>query len=247
MGWCIYTLSDPVTRIVRYVGKATDAIRRRKGHIWEARSGKFQDRKNRWLRSLLHRGLEPVQCVVESGTGQDSWQEPERRWIAFYRAWGGHIVNCHEGGIGGIDGRHPPEETRRKVSASLQGRVISPETRKRMSEAQRGKYVKPWTDEQRAKFHDAMVGHPVSAETRAKLSGPHPNRGRTGHVVTAETREKISSAKMGHSVTPEARAKMSAKAKVRSTSARMSEMARKGNAKRLRERLEGQLSLFSEA
>ena len=49
---------------------------------------------------------------------------------------------------------------------------ISDETRKRMSEGQRGRR---WSPEQRAKVLAALIGRPVSVETRAKRAEARRN------------------------------------------------------------------------
>ena len=64
------------------------------------------------------------------------------------------------------------------------------------------------TMEQGAKDSAVHMGHPVSAETRAKLSASL--KGRQGHPVSPEARAKISAARKGIRFTPDHRAKLSA-------------------------------------
>lgn len=69
-------------------------------------------------------------------------------------------------------GVHPSEETRRKISESLKGNIISPETR--------------------AKIAAANKGHIVSEETRRKIGLAHK-----GKVLSQETKYKIGKAHRG--------------------------------------------------
>ena len=101
MNWVIYTLSDPRTREVRYVGKTQDGIieDRLEHHITEAIRTQ-NTYKNRWLFSLISIGLHPVLEVIESGVGE-GWEEAERRLIALYRSRGGRrLTNTTRGGEG---------------------------------------------------------------------------------------------------------------------------------------------------
>ena len=125
--------------------------------------------------------------------------------------------------------KHHSEKTRRKISLAGLGRPspmkgkhtgkpawnrgISPSegTRKKMSLAKKGKA--PWnknkpgscphSDEWKQKVSAARTGHPVSLETRAKLSASrqifllkNPSWN-VGHTVSEETRRKISLANIG--------------------------------------------------
>lgn len=63
----IYTLSDPRTGEVRYVGRHDKARpRRRREHITLAAGGSAHP-VHRWVRRLAARGLEPVITIVEDG------------------------------------------------------------------------------------------------------------------------------------------------------------------------------------
>jgi hypothetical protein len=88
----IYSLTDPDTGEVRYVGKANNAEKRIATHMRDAR------RRNTpvycWIRSLG--GRLPVVSVLEEVPEQE-WPEAERRWIASFRE-GGRLLNLADGG-----------------------------------------------------------------------------------------------------------------------------------------------------
>ncbi len=86
-------------------------------------------------------------------------------------------------------GKHPNEETRKKMSESQKRRPLpSAESRKKMSESQKNRL--PRTPETRAKLSASHKGKIFSAETRAKMSAAR----RLRPPPSAETRAKLSEA-----------------------------------------------------
>ena len=107
------------------------------------------------------------------------------------------------------------EETRRKKSEALKGRVFSEESRRKMSESKKGKKRKPFSEETRRKLSEAKKGQPspmkgrtLSEETRKKISAAAKN-------ISDETRKKRSEALKGKQRSEESRIKMSEAAKRR--------------------------------
>ena len=105
------------------------------------------------------------------------------------------------------------EETRRKISEAVTGRVVSAETKHKMSEALMGNTNSlghVTTEETRKKLSKANMGNTnslgcvPSTETRRKLSVARRRR-----QIPKEVGRKISKAKMGHVVTEETRQKIS--------------------------------------
>lgn len=93
-------------------------------------------------------------------------------------------------------GRHHSEETKRKISESEKGKVISPETREKISNSCKGN-------------EPPNKGIPHSAETRNKISV------NTRLAMTDEVRKKCSEAHKGLHHSDETRRKMSESAKSR--------------------------------
>ncbi len=90
----IYALCDPTTKEIRYIGKATNSVKRLKSHIRDSR------RRNTpvycWIRSLMKTNNLPELIVLE--VVEDSvWEDAERRLIAQHRA-NGRVLNVADGG-----------------------------------------------------------------------------------------------------------------------------------------------------
>ena len=81
----IYGLVDPRDRCLRYIGKTHKRRELRlQEHIEAARTG-GASHVYRWIRGLLDTGHLPDIFVLERVPGTDSWEEAERRQIAFWR------------------------------------------------------------------------------------------------------------------------------------------------------------------
>ena len=81
--WKIYTLSDPLTHQVRYVGRTFRGHQRLNEHMSRAIGG-GKTQRDCWIRSLASQGLRPIYQVRQEGQGP-GWKEAELSWIAFYR------------------------------------------------------------------------------------------------------------------------------------------------------------------
>jgi hypothetical protein len=206
----IYTLSDPETNEIRYIGKADDLTRRLSGHL----NDRKVSHKRHWISSLKRRGLKPLIQVIEE-VPIDSWGERERYWIDFYRTQGCHLTNTALGGEGG----NPSPETKAKIGAAHRGKKRgkqpprSKEWRENLSKAKRGKKQSP---ERGAKVAIALRGRKRSPETIAKMlatksertyTHPKPNLGKS---PSPETKAKIAASLTGRKLPPEVIEKRSA-------------------------------------
>lgn len=77
----IYTLSDPETGKVRYVGKSDRPADRLKSHISSITGSSGE--KSIWLNSLKNKNMKPVLNIIEN-VPVDKWIERERHWILHY-------------------------------------------------------------------------------------------------------------------------------------------------------------------
>lgn len=115
----IYTLSDPKTGLVRYVGKTTNLKQRLFDHTCNYKDPtKRVNHRFCWINSLKKEGLMPVMEVLEETT-IELWQEAETFWISSLKFLGLDLVNSNSGGVGG---NGPSLEARRKISESSKAR-----------------------------------------------------------------------------------------------------------------------------
>lgn len=184
MGWYIYTLNDPRTDAVRYVGMTHDPVARLASHLRDVGRRRRRDHKTAWLRSLAALGLRPVLHVVEEGSGD--WQAAERRWIAHFRSIGADLTNGTAGGDGLID---PTPDVRARISAALTGRTADPAAVAKRAAAMKGRKPAPQTIEA-ARFAHLGKTPPRGAIERMAAA-------KRGSKHTDETREKMRRAHLG--------------------------------------------------
>lgn len=184
----IYTLCEPETGIVRYVGKTSNPKKRLLMHCSFARLKPRSNHRTCWIHSLLVRDLRPILQIVDE-VSVTEWPQWEVAWIEFYREQGFNLVNSNAGGEGGSN---PSEDTRTKISASHVGR----------------KY-KPLSPAHRANISVGLRGKPKSAEHVEKVR--LANIGKKRPSPSVETLAKRSAALRGKKRTPEQNAATSAR------------------------------------
>ncbi len=161
----IYGLIDPRTKLIRYVGLATN-IHRPLQHLRdEART-----HKTNWIKDLLGFGLSYDVCVLETCTTVEDLRIAEIWWIAYGRACGWPLTNATDGGDGHLN---PTPEAREKISFAMSSRIIGQHTREKMRENALGN-----------QWH---LGHTVSEEGRDRISASL-----LGKTLTEEHRRNIS-------------------------------------------------------
>lgn len=232
--WVIYALLCPMTGAVRYIGQAKNPRHRFTQHLRMCRTE--TSRKARWIATLLDDDQEPVQKILESGSG-DGWKEAECRWIAHYRSIGADLTNLTNGGDG-TPGNVRSEESKRKIAEILRGRKrpryimdalrcfntgrqLSPEQiakRKATIANKSPEEMALW----RARIAAAGVGRKRSPESIAKVVAAHLGTKRSpesrarmsaaakGKIISEETRKKMSQAHKGKRLPDSAYAKSSA-------------------------------------
>jgi len=94
----IYTLADPRTGEVRYVGKTIDTYYRLARHISDAKRS-TRRHKDAWLKGIVNIGLSPVLEVLDECTDED-WKLVEQYWISQFKSWGFKLLNETLGGEG---------------------------------------------------------------------------------------------------------------------------------------------------
>ena len=130
----IYSLKDPRTYQVKYIGKTIDAERRRKEHNQIHRNTK--SRKNSWIAHLIKNNMQPIMEILEE-CEESKWIEREKYWIQYYKELGFDLKNMTNGGESN-NGYVFTIEDRLKQSKSQKLRhqttPFSEETRNKLSE-----------------------------------------------------------------------------------------------------------------
>lgn len=94
----IYTLSDPKTELVRYVGKTNTPYKRKWAHFNDNIN---KTKKSTWIRGLILNGFLPDFNVIDEVPMCD-WEFWEKHYIKLYKSFGSNLVNSNEGGINPI-------------------------------------------------------------------------------------------------------------------------------------------------
>lgn len=129
-----YTLSDPKTGEIKYVGKTWTSINKRiAGHVSEAKRSvsKFElgiskrkpSKLYLWINNLTKKGLKPKIDFLFEGD-RDKWQVTEKELIIKFKKNGLNLVNTSSGGYG-CAGIKRPEHVKRKISLSNKGKKPS--------------------------------------------------------------------------------------------------------------------------
>jgi transposase len=92
----IYTLSDPITNEIRYVGKANNLKKRLSTHLTPSNLIK-PSHKNNWIKSLLVKNLKPLIKIVDEVLISE-WEFWEIYWISQFKTWGFKLTNLTNGG-----------------------------------------------------------------------------------------------------------------------------------------------------
>jgi len=114
----IYTLTDPISNIVRYVGKSNNPKDRLRRHLSESNLVESWTNKNKWLLHLKNNNRLPILDIIDEGH-DDNIDSLEIKWISYYRNLGLDLSNMTDGGDGyDWTGKKHSEETKKKLKLS---------------------------------------------------------------------------------------------------------------------------------
>lgn len=110
----VYSLSDPISNEIKYIGITSQTTHKRLGgHIRRSRekkeSGKKLSRKDNWILSLDSKGLSPIISVIYDNLDESEAAILEAYLISKYgRVYtGGQLLNVQTGGFFGDSGATP--------------------------------------------------------------------------------------------------------------------------------------------
>lgn len=141
----IYTLADPFTLEIRYIGKTVSLLHHRLGqHLYV--TGKESNHRTNWIKSIINKGGKPIIEYLDESVWNES-QILESYWIEQFSHWGFKLVNSTLGGEGNL------------------GRIVSEESKKKMSESQRKKSKKVYQYTLEGEFIREWSGYLEAGET----------------------------------------------------------------------------------
>lgn len=131
----IYTLSCPISKEIRYVGKTISIKKRLQSHLDYAKNPKRKRRHvSDWILSLLNQNLKPIITIIEE-TDEDNWAHREMYWIKHFKSLHFNLCNLTDGGESNTGyiyseelkeirrkariGYSIPENVKRKISKTL--------------------------------------------------------------------------------------------------------------------------------
>lgn len=117
----IYTLVDPISGHVRYVGKTDYPDTRLKYHIKSIKVTKNKHKVS-WIKNLLTMKLKPILEIIDE-VNYSEWEFWEQHYISLYKSWGFKLINKTFGGEGATSGIPLCIEHRKKISEAKKGKV----------------------------------------------------------------------------------------------------------------------------
>lgn len=163
----IYTLSDPDSLQVRYVGKSKKPNNRYSQHLIDAKNNKYKCYKDNWIRSLLKTNKKPIIDIIDELESND-WEWLEQYWISQFKAWGFKLTNMTDGGDGNNNQIFSPESLIKR-SLKLKGIKRPNEVIEKIKKSNTGKKL---SQETKNKLRNTNLGKIQSLETRLKKSKP---------------------------------------------------------------------------
>lgn len=167
----IYSLTDPTTKQVRYIGKTVKSLDSRLKRHLSNYYLQTSTRKINWIKSLKKKGLKPTIQEVDVVETKD-WEWAERYWIAQFKEWGFDLTNTTEGG-GGYGCFGLSEDIGRKISEAKKGVKFSEEHKKNMGLARMGSknplFGKHHSKETKEKMRQAALGRKGKPHTEEGL------------------------------------------------------------------------------
>lgn len=184
----IYSLSDPDTNEIRYIGKANNLKYRLWSHLHEAKHDLRNQHKCNWIKSLLKEDKKPVIAIIEE-VSIDNWQAREIYWISQFTTWGFNLINKTKGGECGIISENCKKALAlSKKRGHVKGTFKHSEETKALIRAKRALQV--ITEEQKIKVSEKMLGVKKSDSHKENIS-----KGRKGMKFSEEHVNNIKQSK----------------------------------------------------
>lgn len=137
---CIYSLNNPITNEIRYIGQTIVNPRSRYAqHKYQWKRSNKLNKLNQWIKSLADKNLLPSMNIIEDNILIDELDNREIFWLKYYKDLNYKLCNLNEGGKGNR-GYKFSEESKQKRLESLKNSKLWKERSLRHSEIMKEKY-----------------------------------------------------------------------------------------------------------
>lgn len=114
----LYTLSDPKTNLVRYVGKTcVHPNIRYAQHLFQWKRSKRLTHVNSWIKKLHNNNLKPILTVIDDQVPKELIHTREIDLIKLYKACGANLCNMTMGGEGTLGYKHSQDSISKRLSS----------------------------------------------------------------------------------------------------------------------------------
>ena len=118
----IYSLSDPITNEIRYVGQTNNLKIRYNQHLnksCDEKNPQYNTYKSRWIRKLLSNNLKPIISILETVNTLEESNIREIYYIDKFTNEGVKLTNSHGGDVTDFSA-----ETKEKMSLAKKGKKL---------------------------------------------------------------------------------------------------------------------------
>lgn len=155
-----YAHINATTNKIFYIGKGTKY--------------RFCDssKRNQYWKNIVKKHGFKAEILAYWDTEKDALDH-EKLLISCFRDMGYKLANLSDGGEIGPVGYVATNETKRKISEKLKGKIVSAETKEKLRIAALNRPKRKLSEEHKKKISASLVGKPRSEETKKKISIGH--------------------------------------------------------------------------
>lgn len=115
----IYTLSDPSTMEIRYVGQTNDPKRRFISSSINESSDSYETYKAKWIRKVISNNLLPIMNIIDTCNSIEESNRLERDYVDRFTTEGVKLTNSHVNDVTDFS-----LQTREKISNAKKGKKL---------------------------------------------------------------------------------------------------------------------------
>lgn len=191
----IYTLSDPSTMEIRYVGQTNDPKRRFNDHISSSineSSDSYETYKARWIRKVISNNLLPIMSIIDTCDSIEESNRLERDYVDRFTTEGVKLTNSHVNDVTEFS-----LQTREKISNAKKGKKLEEIVGLEKSIELKAYYSEKTRLNNPNKSNDPLVREKIS-NTLKEYFEDKENHWAYGLRMTDEHNEKLRLAKLNN-------------------------------------------------